>query len=195
VIIGYGRVSTRDQNPDGQRDALSAAGCRRIYIDHASGKLARRPELDAMVAALRPGDQVVITKLDRLGRSTPNLIELATTFREGDVDLRILDLGVDTSTAVGRMFYEILAAFASFERELMVERTLEGLAAARKRGKVGGRPPKLTAGQVRALCAMYDEVDERGDPVWTVAKLAADFGIHPNTVYNYLNRDTARAKR
>ena len=111
--IGYGRVSTRDQNPGAQHDALTAARCDRVFIDKASGKLASRPELDkALLSASRAGDQLVVTKLDRLGRSLEHLIQLANTLQAGGVDLVVLDQGIDTSTAVGRMFFQILGAIA-----------------------------------------------------------------------------------
>ncbi|MEO8968377.1 MAG: recombinase family protein, partial [Solirubrobacteraceae bacterium] len=138
--IGYGRVSTRDQNPDGQRDALDAAGCDEVFVDKASGKLASRPELDrALLVAARVGDQLVITKLDRLGRSLEHLIALSGTLQARGVDLVVLDQGIDTSTAVGRMFFQILGAIAEFEHALMSERTRDGLEAARARGRTGGQ--------------------------------------------------------
>jgi hypothetical protein len=109
--IGYGRVSTRDQHPEAQHDALEAAGCERIFIDHASGKLATRPELDkALLVAERAGDQLVVTKLDRLGRSLEHLIELSALLQARGVDLVVLDQGIDTSTAVGRLFFQIIGA-------------------------------------------------------------------------------------
>jgi len=113
--IGYGRVSTRDQHPEAQHGALTTAGCEQIFVDHASGKLARRPELDkALVAAGRAGDQLVVTKLDRLGRSLEHLIDLSNELQTIGVDLVVLDQGIDTSTAVGRMFFQILGAIAEF---------------------------------------------------------------------------------
>ena len=114
--IGYGRVSTRDQNPNAQHDALTVAGCEQIFTDKASGKLARRPELDkALLVACRRGDQLVVTKLDRLGRSLEHLIDLSAGLQQRGVDLVVLDQGIDTSTAVGRMFFQILGAIAEFE--------------------------------------------------------------------------------
>ena len=142
--IGYGRVSTRDQHPEAQHDALLAAGCDKVFLDKASGKLARRPELDkALHSANRAGDQLVVTKLDRLGRSLEHLIELSNELQHRGVDLVVLDQGIDTSTAVGRMFFQILGSIAEFEHALMSERTMDGLAAARARGRVGGPKPKL----------------------------------------------------
>ncbi|MGB8254038.1 MAG: recombinase family protein, partial [Pseudonocardiaceae bacterium] len=147
--IGYGRVSTRDQHPEAQHDALRAAGCDEIFIDKASGKLARRPELDkALLSANRTGDQLLITKLDRLGRSLEHLLELSNLLQAREVDLVVLDQGIDTSTAVGRMFFQILGSIAEFEHALMSERTMDGLAAARARGRTGGQKPKLGPRQV-----------------------------------------------
>ena len=133
--IGYARVSTRDQHPEAQHDALLAAGCapEHVYIEKVSGKLARRPELDKALLVLREGDQLVVTKLDRLGRSLAHLIELSGELQRRGVDLVVLDQGIDTSTAVGRMFFQILGAIAEFEHALMSERTMDGLAAARAR--------------------------------------------------------------
>jgi len=139
--IGYGRVSTRDQNPAAQNDALTAAGCEEVFIDKASGKLARRPGLDRALLVARAGDQLVVTKLDRLGRSLEHLIDLAKGLQARAVDLVVLDQGIDTSTAIGRMFFQILGAIAEFEQALMSERTMDGLAAARARGRTAGRSP------------------------------------------------------
>ena len=139
--IGYGRVSTRDQNPDSQHDALAAAGCEEILIDKASGTLARRPSLAAALRMARAGDQLVITKLDRLGRSLEHLIALSRDLEARGVDLVVLDQGIDTSTAVGRMFFQILGAIAEFEHALMSERTRDGLEAARARDEPAARSP------------------------------------------------------
>lgn len=147
--IGYGRISTRDQNPDGQKDALTAAGCDEVLIDRASGKLARRPALDDAMRIARVGDQLVITRLDRLGRSLEHLLELSAALHAQKVDLVVLDQGIDTSTAVGRMFFQILGSIAEFEHALMSERTRDGLQAARARGRTGGQKPKLTPRQAK----------------------------------------------
>ena len=129
-------VSTRDQNPSGQLDALTAAGCCPVFIDKASGKLASRLELDKALMVAREGDQLVVTKLDRLGRSLEHLITLSNGLQGRSADLVVLDQGIDTSTAVGRMFFQILGAMAEFEHALMSERTMDGLAAARARGRI-----------------------------------------------------------
>jgi DNA invertase Pin-like site-specific DNA recombinase len=181
--IGYGRVSTRDQNPDAQHDALAAAGCDQVFIDKASGKLARRPELDRVA---RAGDQLVVTKLDRLGRSLEHLISLSKGLQGRGVDLVVLDQGIDTSTAVGRMFFQILGAIAEFEHALMSERTMDGLAAARARGRTGGQKPKLTPRQARIAQEMYDETELDGRRRYTVAQIAAEFGVTRPTIYRHL---------
>jgi DNA invertase Pin-like site-specific DNA recombinase len=187
--VGYGRVSTRDQNPDGQRDALAAAGCDEICVDKASGKLASRPELDkALLIAARAGDQLVVTKLDRLGRSLEHLIALSTQLQTRGVDLVVLDQGIDTSTAVGRMFFQILGAIAEFEHALMSERTRDGLDAARARGRTGGQKPKLTPRQAKIAQAMYDEAGPDGRRAHTVQQIADEFGVTRPTIYRHLQR-------
>jgi DNA invertase Pin-like site-specific DNA recombinase len=189
--IGYGRVSTRDQHPEAQRDALSAAGCERIFIETASGKLARRPQLEkALLSANRAGDQLVVTKLDRLGRSLEHLIELSRHLQERQVDLVVLDQGIDTSTAVGRLFFQIIGAIAEFEHALMSERTMDGLAAARARGRTGGQKPKLGPRQVALAREMYDETGEDGKRKHTVATIAAEFGVSRPTIYRHLGKTT-----
>jgi DNA invertase Pin-like site-specific DNA recombinase len=191
VRVGYGRVSTRDQNPDGQRDALAAAGCDEVYVDKASGKLASRPELDeALLIAARAGDQLVITKLDHLGRSLEHLIVLSAQLQTRGVDLVVLDQGIDTSTAVGRMFFQILGAIAEFEHALMSERTRDGLDAARARGRTGGQKPKLTPRQAKIAQAMYDELGDDGRRAHTVQRIADEFGVTRPTIYRHLQRQT-----
>jgi DNA invertase Pin-like site-specific DNA recombinase len=189
--IGYGRVSTRDQNPDGQADALRAAGCDAVFLDKTSGKLARRPELDKALLKLRDGDQVVITKLDRLGRSLEHLIELSNDLQARGVDLVVLDQGIDTSTAAGRMFFQILGSIAEFEHALMSERTRDGLEAARARGRTGGQKPKLTPRQAKVAQAMYEETGPDGRHVHTVAQIAAEFGVTRPTIYRHLDQATS----
>jgi DNA invertase Pin-like site-specific DNA recombinase len=189
VRIGYGRVSTRDQHPDAQHDALKAAACHQIFLDKASGKLARRPELDkALLSANRYGDQLVVTKLDRLGRSLEHLIELAKLLQARGVDLVVLDQGIDTSTAVGRMFFHILGAIAEFEHASMSERTMDGLAAARARGRTGGQKPKLGPRQVKLAREMYEENGEDGRRTHTVSQIAAEFGVSRPTIYRHLSK-------
>lgn len=147
--IGYGRVSTRDQHPEAQHDALTAAGCHEVFVDKT---LTHRPGLDkALLAANRAGDQLVVTKLDRLGRSLEHLIELSKQLHDKQVDLVVLDQGIDTSSAIGRLFFSIIGAIAEFEHALMSERTIDGLSAARARGRIktqcGYDLPKSTRGR------------------------------------------------
>jgi DNA invertase Pin-like site-specific DNA recombinase len=183
-------VSTRDQHPEAQRDALHAAGCERIFIEHASGKLATRPELDKALVAERAGDELVVTKLDRLGRSLEHLIELSKLLQACGVDLVVLDQGIDTSTAVGRLFFQVIGAIGEFEHALMRERTMDGLAAARARGRTGGQKPKLSARQIKLVREAYDRRD------CTVAEIAADFGVTRQTVYRALKKaETGAAPR
>ncbi|WP_427136542.1 recombinase family protein [Pseudarthrobacter sp. S9] len=185
--IGYGRVSTRDQHPEAQSDALRAAGCEQVYLDTASGKLARRPELDkALLSANRAGDQLVVTKLDRLGRSLEHLIDLSNTLQARGVDLVVLDQSIDTSTALGRMFFQILGSIAEFEHALMSERTRDGLAAARARGRTGGQKPKLEPRQVRLARDMYEEKTPDGRRAHTVQHIAEEFGVTRPTIYRHL---------
>jgi DNA invertase Pin-like site-specific DNA recombinase len=186
VKIGVARVSTRDQHPEAQADALRAAGCEKVFVDKASGKLARRPELDKALLVAREGDQLVVTKLDRLGRSLENLLELSRDLQARGVDLVVLDQGIDTSTAVGRMFFQILGAVAEFEHALMSERTVDGLAAARARGRTGGQKPKLGPRQVRLARQMYDETGPDGRRVYTVQQIADEFGVTRPTIYRHL---------
>jgi len=192
ALIGYARVSTRDQHPEAQADALRASGCDEIFIDKVSGKLARRPELDrALLSANRFGDQLVITKFDRLGRSLEHLIELSNQLQAKQVDLVVLDQGIDTSTAVGRMFFQILGAIAEFEHALMSERTMDGFAAARARGRTGGQKPELGPRQVKLAREMYEELGEDGKRKYTVAQIAAEFGVTRPTIYRHLAKASA----
>jgi DNA invertase Pin-like site-specific DNA recombinase len=185
--VGYGRVSTRDQNSEAQHDALRVAGCDEIFVDTAAGKLGRRPELDkALLSANRAGDQLIVTKLDRLGRSLEHLIELSKLLQARGVDLVVLDQGIDTSTAVGRLFFQIIGAIAEFEHALMSERTIDGLSAARARGRTGGQKPKLRSRQVELARQMYDETGEDGKRAHTVAQIAAEFGVSRPTIYRHL---------
>jgi DNA invertase Pin-like site-specific DNA recombinase len=184
--IGYGRVSTRAQNPDAQRDALAAAGCEEVFIDKASGKLARRPEPDRALLVARAGDQLVVTKLDRLGRPLEHLIDLSKGLQALGVDLVVLDQGIDTSTAIGRMFFQILDAIAEFEHALMSERTIDGLAAARARGRTGGQKPKRTWRQARIAQEMYEEISTDGKRRYTVGQIAAEFGVTRPTIYRHV---------
>jgi DNA invertase Pin-like site-specific DNA recombinase len=180
--IGYGRVSTRDQNPDSQHDELKAAGCTRIFIDRGvSGKLAKRPELDACLDYLRPGDTLVITRLSRAMRSLRHLLEMSHDLKERGIGLMVIKQPIDTTSAQGRMVFAILGAVDEFQRELIVENTHEGLAAARARGREGGRRPKLSEDQKKLAREMVDKQER------TMQQIADVFHVSRQTVYRALN--------
>ena len=142
--VGYARVSTEDQRLDMQMNALTQAGCEIIYTDQGqSGAKAKRPGLDEMLGALQKGDTIIVWKLDRLGRSLRHLADLSAQFEASDIQLRSISEAIDTTTPGGRFFFHIICALAQFERDLISERTKEGMRAAKKRGKVLGRPRKL----------------------------------------------------
>jgi DNA invertase Pin-like site-specific DNA recombinase len=142
----------------------------------------------ALLSVNRTGDQLVITKLDRLGRSLENLIDLANELDRRGVDLVVLDQGIDTSTPVGRMFFHILGSIAEFEHALMSERTRDGLAAARARGRTGGQKPKLGPRQVKLARQMYEEVGTDGKRAHTVQQITDEFGVTRPTIYRHLAR-------
>jgi len=142
--IGYARVSTLDQNYEAQIEALKAAGCKKIFSENASGKNKKRPELEKLISQLRPDDVVIVTKLDRLARSLRDLVSIMNEFRELEVGFISLGENFDLSTPAGRMQMNMVGVFAEFEREMIVQRTKEGLAHAKANGRVGGRPPALS---------------------------------------------------
>lgn len=144
---GYARVSTFDQNLELQLEALRSSGCDRIFEDKISGAKSKRPGLDKLLKVLRPGDTVIVWKLDRLGRSMRHLVVLVEELRERGINFRSLTDSIDTSTPMGRFFFHVMGALAEMERELIVERTKAGLEAARAQGRIGGRRPKLTPEQ------------------------------------------------
>jgi DNA invertase Pin-like site-specific DNA recombinase len=139
--FGYGRVSTLDQNLDGQEDALLKAGATKVFVEKITGTKASRPELDLLRQMLRQGDTVYITRIDRLGRSVRDLLEIVSDFESKGVNLKVLEQNIDTTTSEGRLFFHMVAAFAEFEHSIMVSRTKDGLAAARARGRDGVRKP------------------------------------------------------
>lgn len=190
--IGYARVSTREQNTAHQHDALTEAGCERVFIDKASGRLARRPQLDTALDYLRPGDQLVVTRLNRLGRSMRHLFDLVDQLQNRGIDLVVLQQGIDTSTPVGRFFFSVMAALAELDRELIVEGTKDGLAAAKARGRSGGRPPGLTDDQVATALQMRDQVDADGKRTYSVTRIAQVLGVSRATIYRHI--DTADAQ-
>jgi len=188
VLIGYARVSTPEQNLAHQADALARAGVAPgdVHTDVASGAKASRPQLDLVLRLLRDGDTLVITRLDRLGRSLLHLVTLGAQLRDRGIGLQVLEQGIDTSTAEGRAMFGMLSVLAELQRELIVANTRDGLAAARARGRVGGRKPKLTPEQAALAQQLYDARDT------TVAQIAALFGVPRSTVYGHLTVSAPR---
>jgi DNA invertase Pin-like site-specific DNA recombinase len=176
MIIGYARISTDGQNLDGQIDALKAAGAEKIFADKITGTARSRPELDRLLDQLRQGDVITVTKYDRLARSLRDLLDIVDTIQTHGAGFRSLAEDIDTTTPAGRLVFHVFASIAQFERERISERTKEGLVAARKRGKIGGRPPALSAAQKIEVRRMRDQ-DGRG-----IAELARLFNVSPNTV-------------
>ena len=181
--IGYARVSTRDQKPDLQLDALKAAGCERVYQDVASGAKTARPALDELLGQLRAGDVLVIWKLDRMGRSLKHLVELVGRLMEQKVGLLSLNDPIDTTSAQGRLVFNLFASLAEFERELIRERTNAGLTAARARGRVGGRPRGLSP-QAEATALAADTLYR--ERKLSVAAIAQKLHVSKSTLYSYL---------
>tara|TARA_R100000808_G_scaffold8880_1_gene24788 strand:+ start:3606 stop:4190 length:585 start_codon:yes stop_codon:yes gene_type:complete len=154
MIIGYARVSTVDQNLDSQIDALKKAGCDEIYKEKKSG-IAEREELQKVLGHLKKGDTLMVTKLDRLGRSLKKLLELIEEFNERGIHFQSLDDGIGTSTSLGVFFFQVVGAFSELERNLNVERTEKGLASARARGRIGGRPLKHSDEKMKHVIKLY----------------------------------------
>lgn len=157
MLIGYARVSTEDQHLDAQLDALRAVGAARIFADRVSGTRRSRPELDRMLDQLREGDIVVVTKYDRLARSLRDLLEIVEAIGQRGAGFKSLAEDIDTTTPAGRLVFHVFASIAQFERERISERTREGLEAARRRGRVGGRPPSLSPAQKAEVIRMRDQ--------------------------------------
>lgn len=180
IRIGYARVSTGGQKLDRQMDALTLAECRRIFSDKKSGKTDARPELKACHAFLQPGDTLVVPSLDRYGRSLQDLVNMVAALRERQIGFTSLHERLDTTTPGGRLIFHVFAALAEFIRELIVQGTNEGLAAARARGRVGGRPTVVTDQLLRAARDMLPNPD---NSVETIAKL---LGVSVGTLYNHI---------
>jgi DNA invertase Pin-like site-specific DNA recombinase len=183
-LLGYARVSTTDQQPHLQVDALERAGCYRVFTETASGARADRPTLAQLLDQLRPGDTLVVWKLDRLGRSLRHLVDTVTGLADRSVGFRSLQEAIDTTTPGGKLVFHVFAALAEFERDLVRERTA-GLAAARARAHHGGRPPVLDAGQVELARELY------ASRRYTTAEIARRLKVGRSTLYRYLEADRA----
>ena len=187
--IGYARVSTDDQNLDLQHDALRKAGIAddRLYSDTASGKDAERKELAACLKALREGDTLVVWRLDRLGRSLPDLVRIVGELEQKGVSFESLTEKIETGSAAGKLVFHVFAALAEFERNLIRERTQAGLAAARARGRAGGRKPKLDTQQIREIKRLMS------DPTIPVSQIAQRYKVSRTTIYKVAPRSHASA--
>ena len=179
MLIGYARVSTQDQTPELQLDALRGVGCEKIFTEKASGSQRDRPQLKAALEYVRSGDTLVVWKLDRLARSLKQLIETIEQLKERDIDFRSLTEAIDTTTPGGRLTFHIFAALAEFERSLIQERTQAGLASARARGKKGGRPPALSSDDLLVAKALLR------DHAISVEEIAKRLNVSPSTLYRH----------
>ena len=182
--IGYARVSTQDQNADLQLDALRAAGCEQVFVEKVTGSgLKTRPEWEVCLRTLRRDDTLVVWRLDRLGRSLKDLVEIIQVIEERAVGFRSLTENIDTTNAAGKLIFHVFGALAEFEHSLIRERTKAGLAAARARGRMGGRKPKLSKADVKKAAAMLR------DPNVTKTEVAEHFGITRMTLNQALKRE------
>jgi len=183
MLIGYARVSTSDQNLDLQKEALLKIGCERIYEDEISGTIKERPGLNKTIEILRAGDTLVVWKLDRLGRSVKNLISLISDLNSKDIHFKSITDSIDTSTPSGRFFFHVMASLAEMERELIVERTKAGLAAAKKLGRVGGRKRKMTNSKINSAKKLLASGVVPKD-------VAENLGISVATLYRWIPAST-----
>lgn len=183
MLIGYARVSTHDQNLDLQKDALQQVGCERIFEDQISGATEDRPGFKAATDILRSGDTLVVWRLDRLGRSLSHLLEVVHELKDKNVGLKSLQESIDTGSPTGILVFHLFGALAEFERNLIRERTKAGLAAARARGRLGGRPKALDPYKREVAIKLYNEKKH------TVNEVCEIMGITKPTLYNYLREE------
>ncbi len=181
MLIGYARVSTDDQKLDLQKDALLKVGCEKIFDDHMSGAKAERPGLTKALDMCRGGDTLVIWRLDRLGRSIKNLIELAEVLDKRGIGLMSCQESIDTNTSGGKLLFHMFGALAEFERNLLIERTNAGLVAARARGKTGGRPKALDANKRALAVKLYEEKNH------SIKQICSIMHVGRTTLYKYLD--------
>ena len=181
--IGYARVSTGLQNLNLQEDQLNQYGCEKIFSDHISGSKSKRPGLDKAIEFARAGDTIVVWRLDRLGRNMEDLITLVNELNERGVSFHSLEenITMDKSSSTGQLLFHLFAAFAEFERNLILERSSAGRIAARARGRYGGRPEKLNKQDLNLLKTLYDN----GTPIKTIAE---QWQVSRTTIYRYLNK-------
>ena len=186
MLIGYARVSTFEQNLELQIDALNLAGCEQIFVDKVSSTKENRQQLIEMEKILRKGDVVVVWKLDRIGRSVKNLVEIINDYNEKGINFKTLTQPIDTTTTDGKLMFHILAAFAEFERDMIKERTLAGMHAARARGIKGGRPQKLNPEQKALLLKMHE------DRTISIKTICDTLKIAKPTLYKILREEKAK---
>jgi len=189
MLVGYARVSTQDQTPQMQLDALKVAECEKVFEEKASGAQRDRPQLMAALDYVREGDTIVVWKLDRLARSTKQLIETVELLEERSIGFRSLTEEIDTTTPGGRLIFHIFAALAEFERAVIRERSSAGLKAARDQGRVGGRPPAMTKDDIAAARALL------ADPSITTRQVAKRIGVSVSTLYKHLPAARATVTR
>lgn len=185
MLVGYARVSTDDQNLNLQKDALSEAGCTRVFEDTMSGSKDKRPGLSDALGYVREGDTLVVWRLDRLGRDLKHLIEVVESLQQRGIGFKSLQESIDTTTSAGKLIFHIFCSLAEFERQVIRERTMAGLKAARARGRNGGRRHKLTPQQIeigRSLAA---------DPERTVTEICKTLGIGKMTYYRHIHQAAA----
>src|ERR687896_1933088 len=180
MLIGYARVSTQDQTLNLQKDALEKQGCKKIFTDTVSGAKVERRELEEALEYVREGDTLVVWRLDRLGRSLKHLIETITELNNRKIGFKSIQESIDTTTSGGKLIFHIFGALAEFERNLIRERTQAGLIAARKRGRIGGRPKALTPRQIRIAQSLYD------DPKNSIQEICRTLKISKVTLYRYI---------
>jgi DNA invertase Pin-like site-specific DNA recombinase len=188
MLIGYARVSTQDQTLNLQKDALEKAGCSKIFTDTISGATLERPGLEKALAFIRPGDTLVVWRLDRLGRSLKHLIETITTLHERQIGFKSITENIDTTTSGGKLIFHIFGALAEFERDIIRERTQAGLLAARARGKRGGRPTALTTNKKAMAQSLYN--DKRN----SIAEICQTLKISKATLYRYIKAGARHAQ-
>ena len=184
MLIGYARVSTDDQNLDLQRDALTKAGCENIFDDQMTGNKIVRPGLDEAIAFARPNDTLVVWRLDRLSRSLKDLIDVVSLLNNKNIGLVSLHESINTTSSTGKLIFHIFGALAEFERTLIRERSMAGQAAARARGRVGGRPKTLDTTMIQMAQSLYDSRKH------SINEICKTMGVSKPTLYRYIKKET-----